>query len=191
MAGLFSMNVSGVAGGLLLAVGHGLSLALFVVSRNQLATQAAGAGERNVMLWMGCMSLAPVPGLATLPGTALVAAGVFLGHGNQTHPVTTLALLLGIVAATSALVAGLHQDRAAAQSAPQTTEVGTRASWQYRAVTSCLLCACLGIGIGPNLVLRSLQPTVQQLLERNRRLVRQGVSQVVQPKSLTATRAGE
>ncbi|MEO1995272.1 MAG: proton-conducting transporter membrane subunit [Planctomycetaceae bacterium] len=190
MAGLFCLNAIGIAGGLLLALGHGLGLSLFVVARSQMLSHFSSVRSRNAMLWMGCLSLLPIPGLATLPGTVLVVAGVFLGHGNQPHPVLVLVLLTGVVTASCALASGVHHGLAIPDSKVGTHEVRRKPPLQYGVVTSLLLLASLGLGLAPNLVLRSVQPAVHQLLDRNVRMVRQGFSRIAPrgPRSVARSR---
>jgi NADH-quinone oxidoreductase subunit M len=188
MAGLFCLNAIGLAGGLLLALGHGLGLSLFVVARSQMLGHVFSVRSRNAMLWMGCLSLLPVPGLATLPGTVLVVAGVFLGHGNQPHPVLIWVLLAGVVTASYALVSGVHHGLAIPNSKVGNHGVRRKPPVQYGVMMSLLLLASLGLGLAPNLVLRAVQPAVHQLLARNVGMVRQGVSRVAPRGSLSAAR---
>jgi len=179
VAGLFSLNAIGIAGGLLLAVGHGVGLSLFAVSRHQRLFGTTFLGSRRVLSWLGCLSLSPVPGLATLPGTALVVAGVFLGHAQQPHPVLALALLTSVVAASWAMLSGLYRELAAADVhvlLERTRDQRRTQSIRSSLVASLLLLASLGLGLAPNLALRPMRSTVRGLLERNMQAVRQGVT---------------
>jgi len=179
LSGLFSLNTMGIAGGLLLAVGHGVGMALLAVSRRPRLFGVTFLVTRRVPSWLGCLSLAPTPGLAALPGTALVVAGVFVGHARQPHPLLALGLLTSVVAASWAMLSGLQRELAAADvDGRQPPAPGQRRIQSARSslVAALLLLASLGLGLAPNLALGPMRSTVEELLERNRQAAGQGVT---------------